>query len=174
MSGDLYLELIAGQVRGGHLGGKNGQFGYLVKKQKEPKPTPIPKIEFSFTIFDGTISEAHDDNGLCDPYVVFNYVKPDGKQKAFYRSSVCRKTLTPHWDEKGSYQLKKNVKQLVITLWDQDLLKKNDYIGSATIDFQSIIQDKPLNGKVDFFDDSKKLGGTIGFYLGQTVKIDPL
>ncbi|KAM9969092.1 hypothetical protein ACTFIW_000175 [Dictyostelium discoideum] len=170
MSGDLYSELIASQVRGGNLGGKNGQFGYLIKKQKQPKPTPIPKIDLSFSIFDGTISEAHDDNGLCDTYVVIKYVKPDGTQKAFYRSNVCRKTLTPDWDEKGSFELKKTVKQLVLELWDQDLLKKNDYIGSATLNFDEIINDKPLNGKVDFFDNSQKLAGTVRFYFGQKIK----
>ncbi|KAN0023708.1 hypothetical protein ACTFIV_008095 [Dictyostelium citrinum] len=152
MSGDLYLELIASQVRAGNLGGKNGQFGYLIKKEKVPKPTPIPKIELAFSIFDGTICEAHDDNGL-----------------SFYRSKVCRKTLTPDWDEKGSYELKKNVKQLVIELWDQDLLKKNDYIGSATLDFDQIVNDKPLNGKVDFFDNSQKLSGSIRFYIGKKI-----
>ncbi|KAM9970752.1 hypothetical protein ACTFIR_002616 [Dictyostelium discoideum] len=141
MSGDLYSELIASQV------GKNGQFGYLIKKQKQPKPTPIPKIDLSFSIFDGTISEAHDDNGLCDTYVVIKYVKPDGTQKAFYR-----------------------IKQLVLELWDQDLLKKNDYIGSATLNFDEIINDKPLNGKVDFFDNSQKLAGTVRFYFGQKIK----
>ncbi|KAM9993874.1 hypothetical protein ACTFIZ_011845 [Dictyostelium cf. discoideum] len=150
MSGNIYMDIIASQVSQGNLGGKNGQFGYLAKDKsrrekklsKEKIETPKKKVDEKFEcqvlIGSGTVAEATDSNGLSDPFVIIWSVDDEGQpDKSLFKSKVCKKTLTPKWDEKGSLKLKSTYKSLIVELWDHDLLSANDFIGRAKINVDS-------------------------------------
>ncbi|KAM9994892.1 hypothetical protein ACTFIY_001073 [Dictyostelium cf. discoideum] len=151
MSGNIYMDIIAAQVSQGNFGGKNGQFGYLAKdksrKEKKltkakfetPKKKVEEKFEFNVLIGSGTVAEATDSNGLSDPFVIIWSVDDEGQpDKSLFKSKVCKKTLTPTWDEKGSLKLKESYKSLIVELWDHDLLSANDFIGRARINVDAI------------------------------------
>ncbi|KAM9970779.1 hypothetical protein ACTFIR_002643 [Dictyostelium discoideum] len=151
MSGNIYMDIIASQVSQGNFGGKNGQFGYLAKdkSRREKKLTkeakfeaPIKKVEekFECNVFIGSgTAKSTDSNGLSDPFVIIWSVDAEGQpDKSLFKSKVCKKTLTPNWDEKGILKLKESYKSLIVELWDHDLLTANDFIGRARINVDAI------------------------------------
>ncbi|EGC33061.1 hypothetical protein DICPUDRAFT_37318 [Dictyostelium purpureum] len=107
-------------------------------EKDDAKRNKVNTNEYEVHIQSGTVFEATDSNGLSDPYVTISMVREDGKTtKQIYRSSVCKKTLSPKWDEKGTMKFKENVSTLIIQLWDQDIIGSNDFIGGTSVDVAS-------------------------------------
>ncbi|XP_076042292.1 uncharacterized protein LOC143026116 isoform X6 [Oratosquilla oratoria] len=85
--------------------------------------------------------EAKDLNGYSDPYCV---VKASGEVK--YRTRVKKKTLNPQWDESLMTHLPRAGEELVITLWDHDAFGMRDFLGSVTLNEDSV---RELSAKDD-------------------------
>ncbi|KAK5579786.1 hypothetical protein RB653_009473 [Dictyostelium firmibasis] len=186
MSGNIYMDIISSQVSQGNFGGKNGQFGYLAKdksrKEKKlskakysessPKKRTEEKYECDINIIDGTVAEATDSNGLSDPFIIIWSVDRDGHpDKSLYKSKVCKKTLTPVWNEIGVFKMKPSYESLIVELWDHDLLSANDFIGRATISVVGLNSFYRFNDKISVYDDKKSTpSGTVTLKISKTSK----
>ncbi|KAN0038097.1 hypothetical protein ACTA71_000269 [Dictyostelium dimigraforme] len=184
MSGNIYMDIISAQVSQGNFGGKNGQFGYLAKDQKRrekklskakyesPKKKVEEKIECDISIRNGTVAEATDSNGLSDPFVIIWSIDSEGQpDKSLYKSKVCKKTLSPNWDESGILKIKPSYKSLIVELWDHDLLTANDFIGRATIFIGGLTSYNPFNDCISVYDGKKSTpSGTVSLSITKTSK----
>ncbi|XP_078083447.1 rabphilin-3A-like [Mustelus asterias] len=75
---------------------------------------------------------AMDANGYSDPFVKI-CLKPDMGKKAKQKTQIKKKTLNPEFNEEFFYDIKHNdlaKKTLELSVWDYDIGKTNDYIGS--------------------------------------------
>ncbi|XP_059510959.1 rabphilin-3A-like isoform X2 [Stegostoma tigrinum] len=75
---------------------------------------------------------AMDANGYSDPFVKI-CLKPDMGKKAKQKTQIKKKTLNPEFNEEFFYDIKHNdlaKKTLELSVWDYDIGKANDYIGS--------------------------------------------
>ncbi|KAN0019049.1 hypothetical protein ACTFIU_002251 [Dictyostelium citrinum] len=186
MSGNIYMDIISSQVSQGNFGGKNGQFGYLAKdksrrekklskaKYETPKKKTDDKFECNIHIRTGTVAEATDSNGLSDPFVIIWSVDSEGNpDKSLYKSKVCKKTLNPNWDEKGTLKLKTSYKSLIVELWDHDLLSANDFIGRAKVlvDCSDIKKySSSFNDTVSVYDGEKSTpSGTVNLSITNSI-----
>ncbi|XP_058978533.1 rabphilin-3A-like [Musca domestica] len=80
-----------------------------------------------------------DNNGSSDPFVKIQ-MKPDSHRNKKYKTSVKWRTLNPIYNEEfhfeaGPHDL--NKQSLVLTVWDKDLGKSNDFLGSLVIGHNS-------------------------------------
>ncbi|XP_048875979.1 rabphilin-3A isoform X2 [Brienomyrus brachyistius] len=78
---------------------------------------------------------AMDSNGYSDPFVKI-CLKPDMGKKAKHKTQVKKKTLNPEFNEEFGYEVKHSElakKTLDVSVWDYDLGKSNDYIGSCQL-----------------------------------------
>uniref|UniRef100_A0A4W4E9F1 C2 domain-containing protein n=1 Tax=Electrophorus electricus TaxID=8005 RepID=A0A4W4E9F1_ELEEL len=79
---------------------------------------------------------AMDANGFSDPYVK-TYLKPDENKKSKHKTAVKKKTLNPEFNEEFFYEIKYtelSKKTLEVTVWDYDIGKSNDFIGTLQLD----------------------------------------
>ncbi|XP_067910890.1 rabphilin-3A [Heterodontus francisci] len=75
---------------------------------------------------------AMDANGYSDPFVKI-CLKPDMGKKAKQKTQIKKKTLNPEFNEEFFYDIKHSdlaKKTLELSVWDYDIGKANDYIGS--------------------------------------------
>uniref|UniRef100_UPI00398F0242 rabphilin-3A-like n=1 Tax=Pristiophorus japonicus TaxID=55135 RepID=UPI00398F0242 len=75
---------------------------------------------------------AMDANGYSDPFVKI-CLKPDMGKKAKQKTQIKKKTLNPEFNEEFFYDIKHSdlaKKTLELSVWDYDIGKTNDYIGS--------------------------------------------
>ncbi|KAM9989080.1 hypothetical protein ACTFIY_005111 [Dictyostelium cf. discoideum] len=92
-----------------------------------------PKQEFKFGLYQGIVYEAQDLNGKADPFVQVRAIKTDGTySKVLFKSTVKKATLNPAWNEYGKIKVKDYVNDLLVELYDEDLVK-NDFIGRQII-----------------------------------------
>ncbi|XP_063171534.1 rabphilin-3A [Candoia aspera] len=78
---------------------------------------------------------AMDANGYSDPFVKI-FLKPDMGKKAKQKTQIKKKTLNPEFNEEFFYDIKHSdlaKKSLDISVWDYDIGKSNDYIGSCQL-----------------------------------------
>ena len=69
-------------------------------------------------------ARAMDYNGLSDPYVTARV-----GTRWMYRTKTVSRNLNPHWNETTSLELLYTDRYLVIDVWDQDSLSKDDIMG---------------------------------------------
>ncbi|KAM9984864.1 hypothetical protein ACTFIY_009296 [Dictyostelium cf. discoideum] len=169
----IYEEIMRAQVKQGNMGGRNGPLGYLLRetKQKEkkavkvntPKP-PKPVVTqspYTINLIEGTVTTATDNNGFSDPYLVIIAIKPDNSfSKILFKSNVCKKTLTPTWNQVENFFVKDNVTDIIVELWDHDVLSKNDFIGRSIISMNTV-RSKGYDGTLEFFNGSEVVDGTV-------------
>ncbi|XP_051887872.1 rabphilin-3A-like isoform X2 [Pristis pectinata] len=78
---------------------------------------------------------AMDANGYSDPFVKI-CLKPDMGKKAKQKTQIKKKTLNPEFNEEFFYDIKHSdlaKKTLELSVWDYDIGKANDYIGSIIL-----------------------------------------
>ncbi|XP_055511301.1 rabphilin-3A isoform X2 [Leucoraja erinacea] len=78
---------------------------------------------------------AMDANGYSDPFVKI-CLKPDMGKKAKQKTQIKKKTLNPEFNEEFFYDIKHSdlaKKTLQFSVWDYDIGKTNDYIGSIIL-----------------------------------------
>ncbi|XP_067862430.1 rabphilin-3A [Heptranchias perlo] len=78
---------------------------------------------------------AMDANGYSDPFVKI-CLKPDMGKKAKQKTQIKKKTLNPEFNEEFFYDIKHSdlaKKTLEFSVWDYDIGKANDYIGSIIL-----------------------------------------
>ncbi|XP_007433582.1 rabphilin-3A isoform X1 [Python bivittatus] len=78
---------------------------------------------------------AMDANGYSDPFVKI-CLKPEMGKKAKQKTQIKKKTLNPEFNEEFFYDIKHSdlaKKSLDISVWDYDIGKSNDYIGSCQL-----------------------------------------
>ncbi|XP_031413296.1 multiple C2 and transmembrane domain-containing protein 1 [Meleagris gallopavo] len=91
----------------------------------------------SITLIEGRELKAMDANGLSDPYVKFRL----GHQK--YKSKIMPKTLNPQWREQFDFHLYDERGGIIdITVWDKDVGKKDDFIGSCQVDLSTLSKEQ--------------------------------
>ncbi|XP_042193321.1 rabphilin-3A [Callorhinchus milii] len=78
---------------------------------------------------------AMDANGYSDPFVKV-CLKPDMGKRAKQKTQIKKKTLNPEFNEEFFYDIKHSdlaKKTLELSVWDYDIGKANDYIGSIIL-----------------------------------------
>ena len=83
--------------------------------------------------------KALDPNGYSDPYVKV-YLLPDPHKKTKRKTAVKKKTLNPEFNEEFQYEISQKElakKTLYISVWDYDVGRTNDFIGSLTLGIES-------------------------------------
>ncbi|XP_031635109.1 rabphilin-3A [Contarinia nasturtii] len=78
---------------------------------------------------------AMDNNGFSDPFVKLQ-LKPDSHRNKKYKTSVKWRNLNPVFNEEFFFETRPNEldkQSLIITVWDKDLGKSNDFLGSLVI-----------------------------------------
>ncbi|KAN0016167.1 hypothetical protein ACTFIU_006126 [Dictyostelium citrinum] len=114
----------------------------MVKKNNREEDYNI----LCFTIVSGKILEAYDSNGLADGYCKVGYLdesKTPNKTKWLLKTTVCNKTLEPHWSYSEAYWVPKFVKQIQLELFDHDIIGSDDFIGSVNVDISNLIEGTP-------------------------------
>ncbi|KAN0018816.1 hypothetical protein ACTFIU_008749 [Dictyostelium citrinum] len=167
----IYEDIMRAQVKQGNMGGKNGPLGYLLRdtKKKEkvakvntpkpPKPV-VTKSSYTINLVEGTVTNPTDSNGLSDPYLVIMAIKPDNSfSKHLFKSDVCKKTLTPKWNQVEHFIVNDNVSDIIVELWDHDVLSKNDFIGRSIISMYTV-RSRGYDDTLQFFNGSEVVEGT--------------
>ncbi|XP_037935358.1 uncharacterized protein LOC119669516 [Teleopsis dalmanni] len=80
-----------------------------------------------------------DNNGSSDPFVKIQ-LKPDPHKNKKYKTSIKWRTLNPIYNEEFYFEASPHdlTKQmLIITVWDKDIGKSNDFLGSLIIGYNS-------------------------------------
>ncbi|EGC33062.1 hypothetical protein DICPUDRAFT_81148 [Dictyostelium purpureum] len=165
---DIYGDILKAQQKQGNLGGK-AALDEAEKRNKANEKNKAPKDKegdwtYNLYIDNGIVLDGTDGNGLSDPYVVLVALGPNNKSKQVYRSSVQKKTLEPSWSEKGTMKFKDTYTQLRVELWDQDIIGRNDFIGSNIIDVKNHGAAQKFDTEVyKEKDGSKDLTGSVKF-----------
>ncbi|XP_078729855.1 rabphilin-3A-like [Lampetra fluviatilis] len=76
-----------------------------------------------------------DSNGYSDPFVKIQ-LNPDSGKKFRFKTAVKKKCLNPEFNEEFFFALRQNElagKSLEVAVWDYDLGKSNDFIGSVEL-----------------------------------------
>lgn len=79
-----------------------------------------------------------DNNGSSDPFVKLQ-LKPDTHKKK-YKTGVKWRNLNPAFNEEFVFEASPhdlNKQTLIITVWDKDIGKSNDFLGSLILGFNS-------------------------------------
>eukprot|EP00039_Didymoeca_costata_P012765 m.185579 g.185579 ORF g.185579 m.185579 type:complete len:636 (+) comp15577_c0_seq2:114-2021(+) len=99
----------------------------------------------SVNILEAKGLQAHDWNGLSDPYVKL-YLKPfDNKDKkaAKRKTKIVKKSLAPVYNEKFEYDSlsRSDIEEKVlhISMWDWDRIGANDFMGSMAFRLEDIM-----------------------------------
>ncbi|XP_034119478.1 rabphilin-3A [Drosophila albomicans] len=82
---------------------------------------------------------AMDNNGSSDPFVKLQ-LKPDAHKNKKHKTSVKWRTLNPIYNEEFYFEASPhdlNKEMLILTVWDKDLGKSNDFLGSLQLGAQS-------------------------------------
>ncbi|XP_068159146.1 rabphilin-3A [Drosophila tropicalis] len=82
---------------------------------------------------------AMDSNGSSDPFVKLQ-LKPDAHKNKKHKTSVKWRTLNPVYNEEFYFEASPhdlNKEMLILTVWDKDLGKSNDFLGSLQLGAQS-------------------------------------
>ncbi|XP_034663223.1 rabphilin-3A isoform X2 [Drosophila subobscura] len=82
---------------------------------------------------------AMDNNGSSDPFVKLQ-LKPDAHKNKKHKTSVKWRTLNPIYNEEFYFEASPhdlNKEMLIVTVWDKDLGKSNDFLGSVQLGAQS-------------------------------------
>ncbi|XP_065724082.2 double C2-like domain-containing protein beta isoform X2 [Drosophila suzukii] len=82
---------------------------------------------------------AMDNNGSSDPFVKIQ-LKPDAHKNKKHKTSVKWRTLNPIFNEEFYFEASPhdlNKEMLILTVWDKDLGKSNDFLGSLQLGAQS-------------------------------------
>ncbi|XP_017029148.1 rabphilin-3A isoform X1 [Drosophila kikkawai] len=82
---------------------------------------------------------AMDNNGSSDPFVKIQ-LKPDAHKNKKHKTSVKWRTLNPIYNEEFYFEASPhdlNKEMLILTVWDKDLGKSNDFLGSLQLGAQS-------------------------------------
>ncbi|KAH8324093.1 hypothetical protein KR074_009013 [Drosophila pseudoananassae] len=80
-----------------------------------------------------------DNNGSSDPFVKIQ-LKPDAHKNKKHKTSVKWRTLNPIYNEEFYFEASPhdlNKEMLILTVWDKDLGKSNDFLGSLQLGAQS-------------------------------------
>ncbi|TDG40861.1 hypothetical protein AWZ03_012724 [Drosophila navojoa] len=80
-----------------------------------------------------------DNNGSSDPFVKLQ-LKPDAHKNKKHKTSVKWRTLNPVFNEEFYFEASPhdlNKEMLILTVWDKDLGKSNDFLGSLQLGAQS-------------------------------------
>ncbi|XP_039959254.1 rabphilin-3A [Bactrocera tryoni] len=80
-----------------------------------------------------------DNNGSSDPFVKLQ-LKPDSHKNKKYKTGVKWRTLNPIYREEFYFESSPhdlNKQTLYITVWDKDIGKSNDFLGSLVIGYNS-------------------------------------
>ncbi|XP_054730962.1 rabphilin-1 [Anastrepha obliqua] len=80
-----------------------------------------------------------DNNGSSDPFVKLQ-LKPDLHKNKKYKTGVKWRTLNPIYREEFYFESSPhdlNKQTLIITVWDKDIGKSNDFLGSLIIGYNS-------------------------------------
>ncbi|ALC49072.1 Rph [Drosophila busckii] len=80
-----------------------------------------------------------DNNGSSDPFVKLQ-LKPDAHKNKKHKTSVKWRTLNPIFNEEFYFEASPhdlNKEMLIVTVWDKDLGKSNDFLGSLQLGAQS-------------------------------------
>eukprot|EP00051_Salpingoeca_urceolata_P017246 m.233416 g.233416 ORF g.233416 m.233416 type:complete len:633 (+) comp18900_c0_seq4:218-2116(+) len=79
--------------------------------------------------------------GQSDPYVKC-YILPDASKKTKQKTEVCRKTLNPTFDKTLTWTFPAadgyKGKRLHVTVWDWDMVTKNDFMGAMSFDLEEL------------------------------------
>ncbi|EAL68223.1 C2 domain-containing protein [Dictyostelium discoideum AX4] len=119
-----------------------------------------PKQEFKFGLYQGIVYEAQDLNGKADPFVQVRAIKTDGTySKVLFKSTVKKATLNPAWNEYDKIKVKDYVNDLLVELYDEDLVK-NDFIGRQIISMGRV-RSGIFDEVVKFEDDKNNVKGTV-------------
>ncbi|KAN0045478.1 hypothetical protein ACTA71_005856 [Dictyostelium dimigraforme] len=115
-----------------------------------------PKQTFKFGLYQGQVYEAQDINGKADPFIQVRAVEPDGSySKVLFKSTVKKATLSPAWNEYDKIKVKDYVNDLLVELFDEDLVK-NDLIGRQIISMARV-RSGVFDETVKFEDDKNKV-----------------
>ncbi|XP_037881195.1 synaptotagmin-like protein 4 isoform X1 [Glossina fuscipes] len=80
-----------------------------------------------------------DSNGSSDPFIKLQ-LKPDFHRNKKYKTSIKWRTLNPIYNEEFQFEASPhdlNKQCLILTVWDKDLGKSNDFLGSLVIGHNS-------------------------------------
>ncbi|EGC29544.1 hypothetical protein DICPUDRAFT_90447 [Dictyostelium purpureum] len=146
----IYNDIIKEQTKKGNLGGKKGPLGDSGKKDSN-------KSRINFFIITGKVEEAHDSNGLADPFVRIGKKDSDGKVKWILKTPVKKETLSPSWSYETNEDIDLNeIKTLVVEMHDKDLLS-SDFIGEATIDISDLENNDILYETIQLYNKKKDI-----------------
>ncbi|KAN0033250.1 hypothetical protein ACTA71_002674 [Dictyostelium dimigraforme] len=168
----IYEEIMRAQVKQGNMGGRNGPLGYVLRESKKkekvakvntpkpPKPV-VNKSPYTINLVSGTVTNPTDNNGFSDPYLVIMAIKPDNSfSKHLFKSNVCKKTLTPTWNQSEDFVVGDNITDIIVELWDHDVLSKNDFIGRSIISMNAV-RNTGYDDTLQFFNGSEAVEGTV-------------
>lgn len=113
--------------------GKVGQV-YLSLKIQPPSP-PSETRCLEALVARGKDLRAMDSNGSSDPYVT---IELPGRKGSCRRTAVVKRSLNPAWEERFSWILEEEDRELLVQAWDRDFLSSDDLIGSCTINLSSL------------------------------------
>eukprot|EP00040_Diaphanoeca_grandis_P034180 m.210698 g.210698 ORF g.210698 m.210698 type:complete len:641 (+) comp33089_c0_seq1:146-2068(+) len=108
----------------------------------------LTKTQLIVQIFEASSLLACDLNGKSDPYVKLK-LEPDVDKESKRKTAVSKKTLDPVWNETITYELAgfKGMERLQISIWDWDLITKNDFMGAVSFSLEQIKNpDFPTSG----------------------------
>jgi len=97
-----------------------------------PMPTgPVPtRVRLTLLSAEGLVPA--DRNGLSDPFVTIGVGNALALKE--HKTTVKKKTLNPTWNETFDLMVPENQPYLVFTVFDEDLLSKDDFLGQAAYD----------------------------------------
>eukprot|EP00051_Salpingoeca_urceolata_P017245 m.233395 g.233395 ORF g.233395 m.233395 type:complete len:635 (+) comp18900_c0_seq2:2963-4867(+) len=119
---------------------KKVQRGHLHVKLQLQTPDDAPWT-LTCTIGSGKNLLSADLFGTSDPYVKC-YVMPDPKKKTKQKTTVCRQTLNPTFDQTLAWTFPQSEtykdKRLYLGIWDKDFMSRNDFMGAMAFDLAEV------------------------------------
>ncbi|KAK5581470.1 hypothetical protein RB653_001503 [Dictyostelium firmibasis] len=133
------------------------------------------KETFHFFVVSGKVTKGYDSNGLADPYVKMGFIsKKTGKTEFFLKTKVCKKTLLPEFQHNQDQELETDdIEKMVIEMYDNDLIGKDDFIGKTTLGNISYLTKEGTLQRYNLFNENdKELAGgpSANVYLGMSKK----
>ena len=130
------------------------EYDSISKSVTHPSPSTTSEGVLSLTIVRGANLIAADFNGTSDPYALVALCER-GEAIVQRKTNTCAKTLNPEFGMRFDFFLKNPyTSKIIISVYDEDLLGDDDFLGSVTILIRDVLTRENLtfNGPLKLSD----------------------